>query len=105
MNHDTGKSCKLNVKDMSEMQTVLAECLEMERGTSKKLTGKEHLERTDFIIAKQKQEVEQAQAEKEAAQAERDAASGKRTKPKRSRKNYKPGTRKGNGAVRNLTAR
>ncbi len=74
MNHDTGKSCKLNVKDMSEMQTVLAECLEMERGTSKAETGKEHLERTDFIIAKQKQEAEQAQAEKEAAQAERDAA-------------------------------
>lgn len=74
MNHDTGKSCKLNVKDMSDMQTVLAECLEMERGTSKKQTGKEHLERTDFIIAKQKQEAEQAQAEKEAAQAERDAA-------------------------------
>ena len=74
MNHDTGKSCKLNVKDMSEMQTVLAECLAMERGTSKKLTGKEHLERTDFIIAKQKQEAEQAQAEKVAAQAERDAA-------------------------------
>lgn len=74
MNHDTGKSCKLNVKDMSEMQTVLAECLEMERGTSKKQTSKEHLERTDFIIAKQKQEAEQAQAEKEAAQAERDAA-------------------------------
>lgn len=67
MNHDTGKSCKLNVKDMSEMQTVLAECLEMERGTSKKLTGKEHLERTDFIIAKQKQEAEQVQAEKEIA--------------------------------------
>lgn len=74
MNHDTGKSCKLNVKDMSEMQTVLAECLAMERGTSKKLTGKEHLERTDFIIAKQKQEAGQAQAEKAAAQAERDAA-------------------------------
>ena len=74
MNHDTGKSYKLNEKDMSEMQTVLAECLEMERGTSKAETGKEHLERTDFIIAKQKQEAEQAQAEKEAAQAERDAA-------------------------------
>lgn len=43
---------------MSEMQTVLAECLEMERGTSKEVTGKEHLERTDFIIAKQKQEAE-----------------------------------------------
>ena len=74
MNHDTGKSCKLNEKDMSEMQTVLAECLEMERGTSKEKTGKEHLERTDFIIAKQKQEAEQAQVEKDAAQAERDAA-------------------------------
>lgn len=74
MNHETGKSCKLDEKAMSDMQTLLAECLDMERGTSKKLTGKEHLERTDFIIAKQKQEVEQAQAEKEAAQAERDAA-------------------------------
>lgn len=74
MNHETGKSCKLDEKAMSEMQTVLAECLEMERGTSKEQTGKEHLERTDFIIAKQKQETEQAQAEKVAAQAERDAA-------------------------------
>ena len=58
MNHDTGKSCKLDEKAMSEMQTVLAGCLEMERGTSKEVTGKEHLERTDFIIAKQKQETE-----------------------------------------------
>ena len=74
MNHNTGKSCKLNVKDMSEMQTVLAECLDMERGISKKQTGKEHLERTDFIIAKQKQKAEQVKAEKEAAEADRDAA-------------------------------
>ncbi len=74
MNHDTGKSCKLNVKDMSEMQTVLAECLEMERGTSKAETGKEHLERTDFIIAKQKQEAGQAQAERDAAVREADKA-------------------------------
>ena len=74
MNHDTGKSCKLNVKDMSEMQTVLAECLEMERGTSKAETGKEHLERTDFILAKLKQEAEQAQAERDAAVREADKA-------------------------------
>ena len=74
MNHDTGKSCKLNEKDMSGMQTVLAECLEMERGTSKAETGKEHLERTDFIIAKQKQEAEQAQAERDAAVREADKA-------------------------------
>ena len=63
MNHETGKSCKLDEKAMSEMQTALAECLEMERGISKEITGKEHLERTDFIIAKQKQEAEQAKKE------------------------------------------
>ena len=74
MTHDTGKSCKLDEKAMSEMQTVLAECLEMERGTSKEVTGKEHLERADFILAKQKQEAEQVKAEKEAAEADRDAA-------------------------------
>ena len=67
MNHDTGKSCKLDEKDMSDMQTLLAECLKMERGISKEITGKKHLERTDYIIAKQKQEVERAKAEKEAA--------------------------------------
>ena len=78
MNHDTGKSCKLKEQDMSEMQTVLAECLEMERGTSKEVTGKEHLERTDFILAKQKQEAEQAKAEKEAALAAKEEADKER---------------------------
>ena len=73
MNHETGKSCKLDEKAMSEMQTLLAECLEMQRGTSKAETGKEHLERADFILAKQKQEAEQAKAEKEKAEADRDA--------------------------------
>ena len=74
MNHDTGKSCKLDEKAMSEMQTVLAECLDMERGTSKEVTGKEHLERTDFIIAKQKQEAEQAKAARQAAIAAKEEA-------------------------------
>ncbi len=81
MNHDTGKSCKLDEKAMSDMQTLLAECLEMERGTSKEVTGKEHLERADYIVTKQKQEAEKAIAEKEAAvtakeeaEADRDAA-------------------------------
>lgn len=67
MNHDTGKSHKLQDTDMSEMQSVLAECLDMQRGISKAETGKEHLDRTDFILAKQKQEAEQAKAEKEKA--------------------------------------
>lgn len=78
MNHETGKSCKLDEKAMSEMQTVLAECLDMERGTSKEVTGKEHLERTDFIIAKQKQETERAKAEKEAALAAKEKAETER---------------------------
>ena len=78
MNHDTGKSCKLNEKAMSEMQTLLAECLEMERGISKELTGKKHLERNDFILAKQKQEAEQAKAEKEAAFSAKEEAEAER---------------------------
>ena len=70
MNHDTGKSCKLTPQDMSEMQTILAETLGMERGTSKELTRREHLERTDYIIAKQKQEAEKARIAKEQTEAE-----------------------------------
>ena len=78
MNHDTGKSCKLDEKAMSEMQTVLAECLEMERGISKEITGKEHLERTDFIIIKQKQEAEKAETEKKTALAAKEKAETER---------------------------
>ena len=78
MNHETGKSCKLGEKEMSDMQTLLAECLDMQRGTSKDITGKGHLERTDFIIAKQKQEAEQAKAEKEAALAAKEEAETER---------------------------
>ena len=78
MNHETGKSCKLDEKAISEMQTVLAECLDMERGTSKEVTEKEHLERTDFILAKQKQEAEQVEAKKRAALAAKDKAETER---------------------------
>ena len=78
INHDTGKSCKLDEKAMSEMQTILAECLDMERGISKAVTGKEHLERTDFILAKQKQEAERAKAEREAALAAKEEAETER---------------------------
>ena len=78
MDHETGKSCKLDEKAMCEMQTVLAECLEMQRGISKKLTGKEHLERNDFIITKQKQEAEKVKAEKDAALAAKEKAEAER---------------------------
>ena len=58
MNHDTGKSCKLNDEDMTEMQSLASDILLMERGQSKTETGKEHLERNDFIIEKQKAELQ-----------------------------------------------
>ncbi|WP_346695551.1 MULTISPECIES: mobilization protein [Bacteroidales] len=58
MNHDTGKSRKLNDEDMTEMQTLASDILLMERGKSKAVTGKEHLERNDFIIEKQKAELQ-----------------------------------------------
>ena len=57
MNHDTGKSRKLNDEDMTEMQILASDILLMERGQSKVVTGKEHLERNDFIIEKQKAEL------------------------------------------------
>ena len=58
MNHDTGKSQKLNDNDMMEMQTLASDLLFMERGQSKTITDKEHLERNDFIIEKQKAELQ-----------------------------------------------
>ena len=42
---------------MMEMQTLASEILSMERGQSKAETGKEHLERNDFILEKQKSEL------------------------------------------------
>lgn len=62
MNHDTGKSRKLNDEDMTEMQSLASDILLMERGQSKAVTGKIHLERNDFIIEKQKEEMKRLDA-------------------------------------------
>lgn len=72
MNHDTGKSLKLNADDMSRMQDMLAEALQMECGMSKTETNLDHLERNDFIVSKQKREAEQAKqkADEERRKAE-----------------------------------
>ena len=64
MNHETGKSRKLNDDDMVQMQTLASDILLMERGKSKAATGKEHLERNDFIIEKQKAELQRIEAVK-----------------------------------------
>lgn len=55
------------------MQDLAAETLEMERGVSKLETGKQHLERNDFIIAKQKQEMEEAKQKSELLAKENEA--------------------------------
>lgn len=65
MDHDTGKSRKLNDDNMMQMQTLASEILSMERGQSKTETGKEHLERNDFIIEKQRAELERIEAERQ----------------------------------------
>ena len=81
MDHDTGKSFKLNAEDMSAIQDLVAETLDMQRGLKKSETGLDHLERNDFIIQKQESKkkelqeaTEKAIAEKEEAEAEVEAA-------------------------------
>jgi predicted RNase H-like nuclease (RuvC/YqgF family) len=49
---------------MMQMQTLASDILLMERGQSKVVTGKEHLERNDFIIEKQKAELQRMDAAK-----------------------------------------
>ena len=72
MNHETGKSYKLDNEDISLVQDMAAEALGMERGVSKLETGKLHLERNDYIVAKQKRELDESkkQAEKLAKENE-----------------------------------
>ena len=50
---------------MMQMQTLASEILSMERGQSKSETGKEHLERYDFIIEKQRAELERIESERQ----------------------------------------
>ena len=70
MNHDTGKTFKLDKKDMEQLQDMAAETLEMERGQRKAETGREHLERTDLIIQKQEEKKQKNQKELEEQKAE-----------------------------------
>ena len=74
MDHTTGKSIKLDADDMSAMQDMVAEALDMERGVKKSETGLDHLERNDFILQKQEKEKKRLEEEKRKAQSERDIA-------------------------------
>lgn len=77
MDHETGKSFKLNADDMSMMQDMVAEALDMERGRKKSETGLDHLERNDFILQKQEKEKKRLEEEKRKAQSEKDMAEKK----------------------------
>ena len=63
IDHTTGKSFKLNAEDMSAIQDLVAETLEMERGKRKSETGRDHLERNDYIIQAQKEKSAKLDAE------------------------------------------
>ena len=77
MDHSTGKSIKLNADDMSEMQDMVAEALDMERGQKKSETGLDHLEREQFIKLKLEKEKKQLEEEKRKAKSEKDKAEKK----------------------------
>ena len=77
MDWKTGKSIKLNADDMSTMQDMVAEALDMERGQKKSETGLDHLEREQFIKQKLEKEKKQLEEEKRKAQSEKDKAEKK----------------------------
>ena len=63
IDHATGKSFKLNAEDMSTIQDMVAETLDMERGKRKSETGRDHLERNDYIVQAQKEKSAKLDAE------------------------------------------
>ena len=77
MDHTTGKSIKLDADDMSAMQDMVAEALDMERGVKKSETGLDHLERNDFILQRQEKEKKRLEEEKRKAQSEKAKAENK----------------------------
>ncbi|MBR4822094.1 MAG: hypothetical protein IKZ71_02995 [Bacteroidales bacterium] len=83
MDHSTGKSIKLNADDMSTMQDMVAEALDMERGQKKSETGLDHLEREQFIKQKLEKEKKQLEEEKRKAQSEKAKAENKANEAKK----------------------
>ena len=63
-NWQTGKTIKLDKKDMSDIQTALAECLEMERGEIKEITGAEHLDVVEYRLQAEENAIYQEHQER-----------------------------------------
>lgn len=74
MDYETGKSFKLDADDMSGMQDMVAEALDMERGQKKSESGLDHLERNDFIIQKQEEKLIKIEEERLAILEKKDKA-------------------------------
>ena len=89
MDWKTGKSIKLNADDMSEMQDMVAEALDMERGQKKSETGLDHLEREQFIKLKLEKEKKRLEEEKRKAQSEKAKAENKANEAKEEAKKAK----------------
>lgn len=76
----TGKSIKLNRQQMAEIQTLCADCMNMERGVSSDV---QHLSSIQFKEAKAKEELEKAMKEKKKAQLEAKKAEATRKEEER----------------------
>ena len=81
INHETGKSIKLSRQDMAEMQTMVADCLEMVRGESSDL---KHLGAIQFKTQAEEQRLEtikeQTMKEEQAREQAREEAKRETTK-------------------------
>ena len=82
MDWKTGKSIKLNADDMSTMQDMVAEALDMERGQKKAETGLGHLERNDFSPGREEREEKRLEEEKRKARSEKAKAENKANEAK-----------------------
>lgn len=69
----TGSTIKLGKRDMSELQTVLANALGMERGELKEVTGKEYIDQANYRAMAQAQENREIAQENEQLKTQRDA--------------------------------
>lgn len=72
MDWKTGSTIKLGKKDMSELQTVLAEALGMERGELKEITGADNIDQATYRAMAQAKENREIAVENEQLKAERD---------------------------------
>ena len=72
MDWKTGSTVKLGKKDMSELQTVLADALGMERGEIKEITGKDHIDQAAYRAMAQAKENREIAEQNQQLRDERD---------------------------------